>query len=194
MNDTRNAQDPVTPTPDPSTPESTPAEPVARVPEPDDESRRAIEQLKDQLLRKAAEFENYKRRSEADTASIVRFANERLLKALLPVLDDFDRSLKAGREKGADDPFFRGVELVASKLTKVMMQEGLEPFTSVGEPFDVGLHDALLQLPRSDVPPHTVVEEVERGYRLYEKVLRHAKVVVSASPEDGLEQAKEKHG
>jgi molecular chaperone GrpE len=194
MNETRNAQDPVTPTPEPSTPESTPSEPVAGAPEPDDESRRTIEQLKDQLLRKAAEFENYKRRSEADTVSIVRFANERLLKALLPVLDDFDRSLKAGREKGADDPFFRGVELVALKLMKVMMQEGLEPFTSVGEPFDVGLHDALLQLPRADVPPHTVVEEVERGYRLNEKVLRHAKVVVSAAPEDGPEQAKEEHG
>jgi molecular chaperone GrpE len=193
MNDTRKTQDPVTPTPDPSTPESTPSEPVARAPEPDDEARRTIEQLKDQLLRKAAEFENYKRRSEADTASIVRFANERLLKALLPVLDDFDRSLKAGREKGADDPFFRGVELVASKLTRVMMQEGLEPFSSVGEPFDVGLHDALMQLPRSDVPPHTVVEEVERGYRLHDKVLRHAKVVVSASPEDGPEQVKEEH-
>jgi molecular chaperone GrpE len=193
MNDTRKTQDPVTPTPDPSTPESTPSEPVARAPEPDDETRRTIEQLKDQLLRKAAEFENYKRRSESDTASIVRFANERLLKALLPVLDDFDRSLRAGREKGADDPFFRGVELVASKLTKVMMQEGLEPFTSVGEPFDVGLHDALMQLPRSDVPAHTVVEEVERGYRLHDKVLRHAKVVVSASPEDGPEQAKEEH-
>jgi len=191
MDEDLNDQQPVSPSEDLSTSEPTPPEPPPRTAEQEEEARRTIEQLKDQLLRRAAEFENYKRRSEADIASIVRFANERLLKALLPVLDDFDRSLKAGRDRNAEDPFFRGVELVAAKLAKVLDQEGLEPFTSVGEQFDVDLHDAVLQLPRADVPPHTVVEEVERGYRLNDKVLRHAKVVVSAAPEDGPGNAKE---
>jgi molecular chaperone GrpE len=191
MNDDLSAQDSAAPAENLPSSEPTPPESAPAPPAQDEEARRTIEQLRDQLLRKAAEFENFKRRSEADVATVIRFANERLLKAILPVLDDFDRSLKAGRGKSADDPFFRGVELVAAKLAKVLQQEGLEPFTSVGEQFDVDLHDALLQLPRSDVPPQTVVEEVERGYRLHDKVLRHAKVVVSATPGDDPEQAKE---
>jgi molecular chaperone GrpE len=148
-----------------------------------EESQRTVDQLKDQLLRKAAEFENYKRRTEADFGLLIRNANERLLKALLPILDDLDRSLKAGREQKDYDVFFRGIEMVATKLTKILQQEGLATFDAAGKPFDVNYHDALLQIPRADVPPHTVVEEVERGYQLFDKVLRHAKVIVSMAPD-----------
>jgi molecular chaperone GrpE len=194
MNDDPQAQEPVTP-PEAATPQDqTTPEPTPRPPEAEEDFRRTIDQLKDQVLRKAAEFENYKRRTEADMASLVRFANERLIKALLPVLDDFERTLKAAREKAAEDPFARGVEMVAAKLSKLLQQEGLEPFPSVGEAFDVGLHDALLQVPRSDVPPHTVVEEAERGYRFHDRVIRHAKVVVSAEPQEDPGTKKEEHG
>jgi molecular chaperone GrpE len=137
------------------------------------------EAYKDQLLRKAAEFENYKKRSEADYLNMVKLANERLISSLIPILDDFSRSLKSGREIKEHESFFKGVELIYSKFTKVLESHGLVPFESVGKPFDVEYHDALLQTPRSDVPSHTVVEEVERGYKLYDKVLRHAKVIVS---------------
>jgi len=144
-----------------------------------EEAQKVAEGLKDQLLRKAAEFENYKRRSEADRLEFLRYANERLLEALLPILDDLHRSLKSGGEKKDFDSFYKGVELISSKFRKILESQGLSAFDSAGKPFDVDYHDALMQVPRDDVPPHTVVEEVDRGYRLHDRVLRHAKVIVS---------------
>ena len=142
-------------------------------------AEKVADAYKDQLLRKAAEFENYKKRSEADYLNMVKVANERLISSLIPILDDFSRSLKSGREIKEHESFFKGVELIYNKFTKVLESQGLVPFESVGKPFDVDYHDALLQTPRTDVPPHTVVEEIERGYKLFDKVLRHAKVIVS---------------
>lgn len=163
----------------------------ASPPEPDP-LRAQLEQLqktadlhRDQFLRKAAEFENYKRRTESDFGNLIRSANEALIASLLPILDDFERSLRAGTGARDFDSFARGVELIYNKLLKTLEAQGLSTFTSVGQPFDVALHDALLQVPRPDVPPHTVVEEVERGYRLNDRVLRHAKVVVSSDDSPG---------
>lgn len=147
------------------------------------EALKTAEQLKDQLLRKAAEFENYKRRTEGEYANLIRSANENLLLALLPVLDDFSRSLKSGKEKPDFDLFYRGIELIQNKLTRILEGEGLKVFESTAKPFDVQFHDALLMVPSSTVPPHTVVEEVEPGYMLNDRVLRHAKVIVSSGPE-----------
>lgn len=176
---------------EPATPPPSDASDTALLSEQLEEARRSAELLKDQLLRKAAEFENYKRRTEADLALIVRNAGERLLKSILPILDDIDRSLKAGRDQRDYDSFYKGVEMVAAKLAKTLQMEGLQPFESVGRPFDVAYHDALLQVPRDDVPPHTVVEEVERGYMLNDRVVRHAKVIVSTEPVAAPEQGKE---
>ncbi len=147
-----------------------------------EEAKATAEMCKDQLLRKAAEFENYKRRVEIDQVNFVKTANESLIGLLLPVLDDLTRSLKLGKEQKNYDAFFKGVELIQNKFMQVLENQGLSAFDSLGKPFDVDLHDALLQVPREDVPPSTIVEEVERGYRLYDRVLRHAKVVVSAEP------------
>ena len=146
------------------------------------ELENSISQYKDQLLRKAAEFENYKRRTENDYASVIRYSSEELITKLLPVIDDFERSLKAIQQSkpGTDDVFARALELIYNKLVKILDAQGVKHFDVVGTPFDPQLHDALLQVPRNDVPPHTVVEEVEKGYRLHDKVIRHARVVVSA--------------
>ena len=141
--------------------------------------------LKDQLLRKAAEFENYKRRSDADRIETIKYANERLFLSLLPVVDDFRRSLTSGADKKDFDAFFKGVDLILAKFLRILEGQGLVAFDSAGQPFNVEYHDALMQVPRQDVPPQMVVEEVEKGYKLNERVLRHAKVVVSttATPE-----------
>ena len=141
-----------------------------------------VAQLKDQLLRKAAEFENYKRRMENDYASIIKYSNEELILKILPVLDDFDRSFKARKDekKPADAEKFReGVELIYAKFVKVLEKLGVKHLEVVGKPFDPQYHDALLQIPKKGVPPHTVVEEVDKGYSLNEKVIRHARVIVS---------------
>lgn len=146
------------------------------------EAEKAVEHMKDQLLRKAAEFENYRRRTESEYTNLIRSANENLILALLPILDDFQRSIKSGRDRPDFDVFIQGIELIQNKLTRTLEGQGLKAFESKGKPFDVQFHDALLLVPGPDVPPHTVVEEVEQGYMLNDRVLRHAKVIVSAEP------------
>jgi len=147
-----------------------------------------IEKLKEQLLRKAAEFENYKRRSEETISSLAKTANEGLILELLSVIDDFDRSLKAGKEHPDWESFYEGVSLVRNKLMKVLQGRGLKPIESVGKPFDLEYHHAMMQVPRDDVEPDTVVEELEKGYMMNEKVLRHAKVIVSKAPENEIQK------
>ena len=167
-----------------------------------EETKKLVETYKDQLLRKAAEFENYKRRTEQDFGNLVRNANENLLFSLLPVLDDLERSLKHGSDQKDPDSFYKGIELIRSKLGNILEGHGLAPFESVGKPFDVEYHDALMQVPNGDHPKNTVVEEIERGYTLNGKVLRHSKVVVSSGagqPEEhdrpgGADEAKEANG
>ncbi|MBI5464615.1 MAG: nucleotide exchange factor GrpE [Ignavibacteriales bacterium] len=146
------------------------------------EVEQQLAQYKDMLLRKAAEFENYKRRSEQEASNIVKFANESLIEDILPIVDDLERSLKHGKEKPDFDALYKGIELIYQKLLKMLEQRGVKPLETLGTEFSVELHDALMQLPTSDVPPHTVVEEVEKGYKMHERVLRHAKVIVSAEP------------
>lgn len=139
---------------------------------------------KDQLLRKAAEFDNYKRRTEADALSIAKFAGETVITQMLPILDDLSRSLKSGKEKLDSDPFYKGVELIYTKFMKILEAQGLKPMETVGKEFNVDYHDALMQVPKSDVPPHTILEEIEKGYMLFDKVIRHAKVIVSSPVEE----------
>ena len=141
-----------------------------------------IEALKDQLLRKAAEFENFRRRTREEQTMLVKYGNEGLILELLPVLDDFARSLKSGIEHPDFDAFYKGTELVRNKLVKVLESRGLKPIESAGKPFDEHLHDALLQIPSKHVSAGTVIDEVETGYLLHERVIRHAKVTVAADP------------
>ena len=155
------------------------------------ELEKQVAQLKDQLLRKAAEFDNYKRRTENDFAALTKFAAENIIVQLLPVLDDLNRSLKTVKERAEGDAFIKGIELIHAKLFKILEQQGLRTMDVVGKEFNVDVHDALMQMPRSDVPPHTVLEEVEKGYLLFDKVIRHAKVVVSsAAAEEPMQQTK----
>lgn len=156
--------------------------PGAKAEEPPLEQQ--LSQLKDLLLRRSAEFENYKRRVEQESLTTLRMANEGLVLAILPIMDDLERSLKAGKSSNDPAAFYRGVELIAQKLLKVLESQGVRAFESAGQPFDVHRHDALLQVPKADVAPQTILEEVERGYEMHDKVIRHAKVVVSAPPSE----------
>lgn len=148
------------------------------------ELEKSIDFYKDQLLRKAADFENYKKRIENESVNLIRFANEDLLEKLLPVLDDFERSLRALQIENSttinNNGIAKGIELIYNKFLKVLEQHGVKPMEVVGQPFDPHLHDALQQIRTNEYPPHTVVQEVEKGYMLHDKVLRHAKVIVSA--------------
>ncbi|MCX6162395.1 MAG: nucleotide exchange factor GrpE [Ignavibacteriae bacterium] len=148
--------------------------------------------LKDTLLRKAAEFENYKRRTEIDFMNNIKYASENLLKSLLPVYDDLIRSVESA-EKGVTkdfDTLKQGQILIFEKFKAVFDREGLKEIEVLGKEFDVDLCDALLQVPKPGVKPNTVIEVVEKGYYLKDKVIRHAKVLVSADT-PGIENSKE---
>lgn len=142
-----------------------------------------VNELTDKLLRKAAEFENYKRRTESELSSVYKYANEKLIADLLPILDDFDRLNSAWNEKHDVEKYKEGIDLIYDKLKKVLQKHGLKEIDSVGKPFDVNLHDAVLQVPKTDVEPNTVVDEIEKGYYLKDKVIKHAKVIVSSKPD-----------
>lgn len=150
------------------------------------EATKQAETFKDLMYRKAAEFENYKKRAENEVASVIKFANESLIGDLLPVLDDFERSLKAAKTTKDFDSLYRGIELIYQKLVKNLEKRGVKTFETVGKEFNVDYHDALLQMPREDVPPHTVLEEIDKGYSLHDKVIRHAKVIVSTAPAEDV--------
>jgi len=145
------------------------------------ETEQQLAQYKDLFLRKAAEFENYKKRADNESATIIRFANEDLIGEIIPVLDDFERFLKSAKEQKNHEVLSRGVELVYQKLLKTLESQGVKAFETVGKEFDVHYHDALMQVHREGVPPHIILEEVEKGYLLFDKVIRHAKVVVSSA-------------
>jgi molecular chaperone GrpE len=155
------------------------------------EAETNIAKLKDQLLRKAAEFENYKRRIEEDKSQIIKYAKERSLFDLLPIVDDVTRSLQAGKEHTNFDTFYAGIELIFNKLNKLLDANGVTSFDSVGNEFDVEFHDVLLSVPRNDVAHHTIVEEVMKGYMLHDKVLRHSKVIVAENAKATAEQSLE---
>jgi len=138
-----------------------------------------VSELQDQLLRKAAEFDNYKRRTENDQLNLLSFAAESFITKILPVIDDFERSLDHISDAESAEAIKEGIVLVYDKLLKILDEQGVKKIDSVGKPFNVDYHDALMQVKDDTVPAHTVVEEVEKGYMYKDKVIRHAKVIVS---------------
>lgn len=137
------------------------------------------QQLKDQALRGLAEIENVRRRTQQERQQTILYANEQLLRALLPIVDDFQRSVDAGEASRDFDNFYKGVSMVHDKVLKVLESQGVTRMQVVGQPFDVTYHEALLRQP-IEAAEDTVVGELEPGYMYGDKVLRHAKVIVSA--------------
>lgn len=150
------------------------------------EAEKQVEYYKDLLLRKVAEFDNFKKRVENDAGAALKYGKVDIIQSLLPIIDDLERSLRLGKDRRESEAFTKGIELIYQKLMKFLTMQGVKEIESLGKEFDVHYHDALLQVPRSDVPPHIVIEVVEKGYSLDDRVLRHSKVVVSTTPaEDG---------
>lgn len=138
-----------------------------------------INKYKELALRKAAEFENYKRRTENDQLNLLKYAAESLIIKLLPIVDDLERSLAHMNEETDVMKIKEGVQLIYNKFIKVLDEQGVKKIEAVGQPFSVEYHEALLQRPDDSVPPHTVIDELETGYMFKDRVIRHAKVIVS---------------
>lgn len=146
--------------------------------------KQLLEEQKNDYLRLAAEFDNFRKRTRRDTADIIRSANESLIIQLLDVLDNFDRAMKSRDEKVDFETYSKGVALVYDKLNSILSNAGLKRFNSLGEPFDPRLHEALLQVEADDKEPDTVANELSPGYTLNDKVIRHAKVGVTKTKDE----------
>ncbi len=138
-----------------------------------------LETEKDRYLRLFAEFENYKKRTGRERIELFKTASEDVMVSLLPVLDDFDRALKE-IEKSDDDNLFKGVELISNKFRETLRTKGLEPIgTKEGDVFDAEIHEAVTQIPApSKKLKGKVIDVIEKGYTLGEKIIRYPKVVI----------------
>lgn len=139
--------------------------------------------LQDLLLRKAAEFENYKRRTENDQLNLMKYAAESFIIKILPIYDDLQRSVQHLGEDSFES-VKNGLKLVLDKFTKTLDDQGIKKIEAKGQEFNVDFHEALLQQPSKEVPPNTVIEEVDPGYFYKDRVIKHAKVIVSKEVEE----------
>ena len=144
-----------------------------------EELEKEVEENKDKILRKAAEFENYKRRTENDQLNLLKYTGETLIMKLLPAIDDFERSMQHMDDAKDVKSIKEGLQLVYNKLMKILDEQGVKKIKAIGKPFDVDYHEALMQRKDESVPPHTVLDELEKGYMYKDKVVRHSKVIVS---------------
>jgi len=137
--------------------------------------------LNDKYLRLFAEFDNYKRRTQKERVELLQTAGKDVVVSLLPVLDDFERALKATEHTTEVGAIRDGIMLVQSKLKSILSQKGLKEMESINTVFDTDIHEAITKIPApSDDLKGKVVDELEKGYTLNDKVIRFAKVVVGA--------------
>lgn len=148
-----------------------------------------LDEVKNRLLRQAAEFQNYKRRTEQEKTLYVRTGKEQVIQPMLDIFDDFTRSITATKQAEEQNenlsPLYlklrEGVELVHEKFRNELNRMGVEPIEAVGKSFNENEHEALMQQPApEDVEPGTILEEIQTGYRLGDKILRHSRVIVAS--------------
>ena len=169
--------------PDSDTLAPEPEEEIRRLREALEAKSREAEEHRDRYLRGAAEFDNARKRAAREREEYTRYANESLLRELLPVLDNFERALQSARGELAAAAVTAGVELIQRELLRVLEKFGITPFTSVGQPFDPERHEAIARVPAQGRPEGTVVNETAKGYLLNGRVLRPAMVTVASSPD-----------
>jgi molecular chaperone GrpE len=169
--------------PSPTTEPSQTAAELAQLRQALEEARQRLDEKTDRYLRTVAELDNFKKRTQREREEYIRFANESLLRELLPVLDNFDRALEAARAAAETESVVAGVELIQRELVKVLEKFGVTPYSALGQPFDPERHEAVQRVVRSGAPDMTVVEETQRGYLLNGRVLRPAMVVVAVPPD-----------
>ncbi len=133
----------------------------------------------DRWIRLKAEFENYKKRTQKEFATLIKTANEDLIVQLISVLDNIERSLNHVEDDTDPQALKKGIEMILEQFKGVLSKEGLRTIESLGKPFDPDFHEAVMQLEEEGQDSSTVIEEVEKGYMLKDKVIRHAKVVVN---------------
>ncbi len=149
------------------------------------ESAQKANEYWDKMLRMQADLENNRKRTEKDRQDFIRFANEGIIVELLNILDDLERAVSLAESKQEDLPvFLKGVEMILAHLYDMLKNYGVKPIEAQGKIFDPNFHEALMQVDDDARPEHTIVEELQKGYLMNDRVIRTAKVKVSKKNTD----------
>lgn len=138
-----------------------------------------LSEMKDKYLRLYAEFDNYRKRTAKEKLDLIKSASQEVMKALLPTIDDFERAIKMADMAGSNESVPEGIRLIYEKMANTLVQSGLKEMESTGQPFNPDLHEALTKIP-APTPElkGKVVDTLEKGYYLGDKIIRYAKVVI----------------
>jgi molecular chaperone GrpE len=139
------------------------------------------DEFKSLAQRTRADFENYQKRAQREATQERRYAQGPLALDVLPILDNLDRAVAAAKQAGETGPLVQGVAMVQSQYLDMLKRHGVTRIEAVGQPFDPNLHQAVMQQPAPDQPPNSVLQVLEQGFMLHDRVLRPARVIVSAA-------------
>ncbi len=178
---------------EPTSPETTEPTPPEAVPTPETAAEAApldpitqltqeVDRWKDLAYRSQAELDNFRKRSAREAQETRSYANAELLRALFPILDNFDMGLEAARTESEKSMIFMGMSMVSRQLQDFLRESGVQEIESHGKPFDPNVHEAVSQEASADVPEGTVLRVTRRGYKLKDRLLRAASVIVSSGP------------
>ena len=146
----------------------------------------------DRLLRLSAEFDNYKKRTSREMRDVVRYANEKLLKELLGIVDNLERAIdSANQDTPSDASLVEGINLTLNEVLKILQRYDVQPVKALGETFDPAFHQAMMQQEVEDQPANMVVQEMQKGYVMHDRLLRPAMVVVSKAKDTPAPESEE---
>lgn len=144
------------------------------------EKLQKAEQQRDEMLRTLAEYENSRKRAARDLETERRFSHSKLAVDLLPALDNLDRAIEAAKKGGEQNALIQGVQATQHMLLDILKRHGITPIRAQGEPFDPNLHQAVSMLPSKDQPPNTVIQVLQPGYLIHDRILRPASVIIAS--------------
>lgn len=141
----------------------------------------------EQYLRTLADMENLRKRTQREKEDLAKFANENILREILPVIDNLERAVEHAEQSESKDGLFEGVQLTLTQFSQLLEKFGVEPVDAVGQPFDPAYHQAMGQVESAEHPPNTVVQQMQKGYQLNNRLLRPAFVMLSKAPVAAVE-------
>jgi molecular chaperone GrpE len=148
-----------------------------------DQLREEVETYKDRWMRSSAEFENYKKRLTREKEDWIKYGNENLLKAILPIIDNLERALAHAEAQDNCESLQEGIQMIHRQFLTVLDRFGVQRIEALHQPFDPSLHEAMMQVGSDEHEPNTIVQELEKGYLLQDRLLRPTKVAVSKKTE-----------
>ncbi len=145
----------------------------------------ALDEIKvhqEQYLRTLADMENLRKRTQRDKEDLAKYANESILREILPVIDNLERAVEHAEQAQSDEGLFEGVQMTLTQFGQLLSKFGVEPVDAVGQPFDPAYHQAMGQMESGDYPVNTIVQQMQKGYQLNKRLLRPAFVMLAKAP------------